>query len=527
MTTSKVLLVQNSISTAKIIGAILEANNFHVIDTVQNMQDAVARVKDQNPDLIIMNLKQNGDEDQIDKIQNIMLQFSIPVIFLTGNNDNFLKITEKLLPYNFLTKPFKSNDLISAVKISLYMHGMTAKIKESEEQLRAIQSAIATILIGVSVNDTIYLWNNIAEKTFGLTTSEALGKLLIQCEVNWDKEKLYEGIAQSIVDNKPVKLDEIRFINTENKTRFLDIIVNPVKDKHGKLNGFLITGEDISDRKQLEQRLSHAKKLESIGRLSSGIAHEINTPTQYIFDNILFLKNSFLHLTEIVKQNNNLIEDYKYNDKLESIVKDLKSMISKYNIEYLKDEIPKAIDQSIEGLDRISGIVRSMTQFSNPETDKKIPLDINKAIDNTITITRNEWKYCSNLSVNYEKALPPISCYPWEFNHVILNLITNASDAIKEKIGPNPKEKGKIDITTSTEGNMAIITIKDNGSGIPEEIKDRIFDPFFTTKDVGKGTGQGLSIAYDVIVNKHSGKLDVESKVGKGTTFTICLAIKN
>ena len=199
--------------------------------------------------------------------------------------------------------------------------------------------------------------------------------------------------------------------------------------------------------------------------------------------------------------------------------------MQKNNIEYLTSEIPKAIDQSIEGLNRIANIVQSIKQFSHPGTNTKVPIDINNAIENTITITRNEWKYSSDIVSHYDEKMPPVLCYPWEFNQVILNLITNASDAIKEKVGPNPKEKGVIDVRTGTKENWAVIEISDTGTGIPENIKTKIFNPFFTTKGIGKGTGQGLSIAYDIIVNKHDGNINFETKQGQGTKFIIQIPI--
>ena len=249
-----------------------------------------------------MDLKLNSKVNQIDIIQKINSIFKMPVVFLIDSIEkNELEKINKLLPYSLLKKPFKSSDLIFTLKASLYIHEMTVKVKESEEQLYAILSALVTILIGVSVNDEITLWNNIAEITFGIPASIAIGNLLIQCGINWDWERIYEGIAHSIADDKPVKLDDLPFINADKKDGFLDIRVNPIKDKQSKLNGFLITGEDITKRKQLEQQLSQAQKLESIGRLSAGIAHEINTPTQYLTDNIYFLKDSFSNLLEIQK----------------------------------------------------------------------------------------------------------------------------------------------------------------------------------------------------------------------------------
>jgi len=192
---------------------------------------------------------------------------------------------------------------------------------------------------------------------------------------------------------------------------------------------------------------------------------------------------------------------------------------------YLQEEIPQAIDQSLEGLERIAKIVRSMKEFSHPGMDEKTPIDINQAIETTINVSRNEWKYHADIETDLDPGLPNVSCLPGEINQVLLNLIVNAAHAIVNVVGESG-DKGLIRISTRLDGAWAEIRVSDTGTGIPEEIKQRIFDPFFTTKMVGKGTGQGLAIAYSVVVDKHGGVIDLESEEGKGTTFIISLPLE-
>jgi signal transduction histidine kinase len=192
----------------------------------------------------------------------------------------------------------------------------------------------------------------------------------------------------------------------------------------------------------------------------------------------------------------------------------------------MKEEIPKALNQSLDGTNRISKIVRAMKDFSHPGAEGKKPIDLNRAIESTTTVARNEWKYVANVITDLDSTMPLVPCLPGEINQVILNLVINAAHAIGDAIGPEVGQKGTITISTRKEGEWMEMRIADTGTGIPEAARTKIFDPFFTTKEVGKGTGQGLAIAHDVIVNKHGGTLTYETTPGKGTTFMIRLPLE-
>jgi signal transduction histidine kinase len=191
---------------------------------------------------------------------------------------------------------------------------------------------------------------------------------------------------------------------------------------------------------------------------------------------------------------------------------------------YLKKEIPKAILQSKEGIQRVSTIVQAMKEFSHPGSKEKAFHDLNKIIETTITVTRNEWKYCAEVVTHLDPNLPPVFCLPDEIGQVFLNILINAAHAIADK-STHDTEKGCITISTHRLPMHVEVHITDTGSGIPENIRARVFDPFFTTKGVGKGTGQGLAISHDVIEKKHGGTISFTSETGKGTTFTLRLPI--
>jgi signal transduction histidine kinase len=255
-------------------------------------------------------------------------------------------------------------------------------------------------------------------------------------------------------------------------------------------------------------QLVQAQKLESIGQLAAGIAHEINTPTQFIGDNLRFLEDAFGELMPMLAQR-----------RLSSA----SAAAGKVELEYLVDEIPKAIAQSLEGVERVANIVRSMKEFSHPGTDEMQPVDLNKALECTLTVCRNEWKYVADVVTDFDPRLPPVDCLPGACNQVFLNLIINAAHAIADKQGDNSAEKGTITVSTRADGEWAEVRVSDTGTGIAEEHRTKVFDPFFTTKEVGRGTGQGLAIARSVIVDKHRGTLSFDTEVGRGTTFIVRL----
>jgi signal transduction histidine kinase len=276
----------------------------------------------------------------------------------------------------------------------------------------------------------------------------------------------------------------------------------------------------------LELQLAQAQKLESIGQLAAGIAHEINTPTQYVGDNLEFLQYAFEDFSRVCEICDGVLAAAKGSSLTGATIADMEAKLADINVEYLRVQVPKAIQQSLDGVKRVASIVRAMKEFSHPGTGEKARIDLNAAIESTVTVSRNEWKYVADVVTEYDAGLPYVNCLPGELNQVILNVIVNAAHAIGDVVGSGSKGKGKITIRTRRDGDFAEIAISDTGSGIPENIRGRIFDPFFTTKHVGRGTGQGLAIAHNVVVERHGGYITFKTEVGQGTTFFIRLPIE-
>lgn len=295
--------------------------------------------------------------------------------------------------------------------------------------------------------------------------------------------------------------------------------------QEGEQSAAVVTFRDITQRRLLEMRLRQAQKLESIGQLAAGIAHEINTPTQYIGDNIRFLKDVFEDLSPVLAVCREAHEALQHGQSPAELLQRAATVFASLDVDYLSREIPLAIQQSLEGLERVARIVRSMKEFSHPGGEEKQAIDLNRAIESTLTVSRNEWKYVADVETDLDPNLPPVWCLPGDINQVLLNLIVNAAHAIAEKNGNDRSQKGKIAISTRHDQQWVEIRISDTGVGIPPHIRDKVYDPFFTTKPVGRGTGQGLAIAHAVVTERHGGTIDFESQVGHGTTFIVRLPL--
>ncbi len=341
---------------------------------------------------------------------------------------------------------------------------------------------------------------------------------LITCGINW---QVLEG--------------EGNFTTKDGRHIPVSFRLTPIIDATDEYKGILAIMTDMREvirekeqKRLVELQLRQAQKLEAIGHLAAGIAHELNTPIQFVGDNINFLNDTFNDFIALFRD---CSERLGKEDNAKEITQEEASAIrekfEEIDFEYLAAEIPAAFEQSQDGIKRISDIVRAMKEFSHPGSGERGAIDINKAIMNTVTIARNEWKYVAEVKLELDKEMPMVPCYEGEFKQVILNILVNAAHAIGDVVKTGDSStKGEIIITTRADRQWAYIDIADTGAGIPEKCRNKVFDPFFTTKEPGRGTGQGLAISYDVIVNKHHGKIDFETKEGKGTVFHLCLPME-
>lgn len=314
-------------------------------------------------------------------------------------------------------------------------------------------------------------------------------------------------------------------LQTVDGERIFRALSSPVYDGEDNLTAVVQILEDITERLTVERELRQAQKLEAIGQLAAGIAHEINTPMQYLGDNIRFLDDAFNDLIMVYGKYDRLLETFKTQHPEAELVAELEKTVQQVDLPYLFEEIPQTIRQSLDGVDRVGAIVRAMREFSHPGSEEKVAIDINRALDNTLIVSRNEWKYVADVETDFAANLPLLRCLPGEINQVFLNIIINAAHAIGDVTDGGRTGKGCIRVSTSVHDQWLEVRIADTGGGIPEAVRDRIFDPFFTTKEIGKGTGQGLAIARSVVVDKHQGTIRFATEAGKGTTFIVRLPL--
>jgi len=403
-------------------------------------------------------------------------------------------------------------------------------LKSSEAKYRELVENANSIILRLDNEGRITFFNEFAQKFFGWPAAEIIGRPAVGTIV---PETESTGRDLTLMIKEIVEPDNGRTYNeNENIKRngervWVAWANKAVADEDGRMTGLLCVGTDITERKELERQLLQAQKLESIGQLAAGIAHEINTPIQYVGDNTRFLRDAFEDLIQVLGSCGRLSQEVREGRSTTETAKEVEEAIREADLDYLSEEIPKAIDQTLEGVGRVASIVRAMKEFSHPGTENKTPVDINQAIQSTVTVTRNEWKYVAEMELELDPSLPLVPVLPGEFNQVILNMIINSAQAIGEVVGEGSEEKGRITISTSLKNKELEVRVSDTGCGIPGAIRDRVFDPFFTTKEVGQGTGQGLAIARSVIVDKHAGSLRLESEEGRGTTFRILLPISD
>jgi PAS domain S-box-containing protein len=295
-----------------------------------------------------------------------------------------------------------------------------------------------------------------------------------------------------------------------------------LRDQDGNPTVGIGVAHDITRRKHLEMSLSQALKLEAVGRLAAGIAHEINTPVQFVGDSVHFVREAVSDLFGLLARYGRLREVA--SAWAPELSEELSAAEQEADVGYLAQQIPRSLDRALDGLERVATIVRGMKDFGHPDQKDKAPADLNRALGATLAIARNEYKYVAEVETEFGE-LPPVICHVGELNQVFLNLIVNAAHAIGDVVR-GTESKGLIRVRTWAEERSVLVAISDTGGGIPEDVRDKIFEPFFTTKEVGRGTGQGLAIARNVIVEKHGGGITFETQIGHGTTFFVRLPVE-
>jgi PAS domain S-box-containing protein len=339
----------------------------------------------------------------------------------------------------------------------------------------------------------------------------------------WEDEGDWREFHQKLTARGKVCADDVRMKKHDGTPLWAAVTAVAVGDGYGQvqhINGLI---RDITKQRLLQEQLAQAQKLEAMGQLAAGIAHEINTPTQFVGDNMRFVEEGLETVFSLLDRYRELLARADPTDEMQA---ELRAAEQQADLAYLREDLPAAARQSLEGVGRVVEIVRAMKDFSHPDRVEKVPTDLNKTIESTVTLARNEWKYVAEMEMDFDPDLPAVPVLPGDFKQVVLNLLINAAHAIGDALGERGEQKGTIRVSTRRDGDWAEVRVADTGTGIPPQIRQKVFDLFFTTKEAGKGTGQGLAISRAVIVEKHGGTISFETEMGRGTTFIVRVPVR-
>jgi signal transduction histidine kinase/CheY-like chemotaxis protein len=529
-----ILIVEDESSFRKVLLRALEAKGFLALEAA-NCREAMLAATREVPDLIICDVEMpdGTGHDVFDALKAKTATSAIPFIFMTGMNDpNELRRSMEQGADDFLAKPFRVDSLLAAVETRLRRSTMLRdQSAQTEKRLQAIVEANPDLVAMADMNTRQILYlNQAGRKILHLgdiedSTSLGLGDIYPPAAL----ERILGAIIPTVMQKGIWTGESPLLTRLKVEVPMLQVVIAH-KSPDGGVEFVSINAHDLTERKkvekerhQMEIQLRHAQKLESIGQLAAGIAHEINTPTQFIGDNLRFMQDAFNDLLGLLGQFHVLLEAARSQSFAPGPTGKIEQTIQTIDLPDLEKEIPQAIGQALSGVQRVAKIVQAMKDFSHPGNETKMPVDLNRSIESTLTVCRNEWKYVADLQTDFDLSLPLVSCLPGEFNQAILNIVVNAAHAITDKVGD--KGQGIIGVSTRRQGDKVEIRISDTGTGIPEAARGKIFDPFFTTKEVGKGSGQGLAISRSVVVDKHQGEIFFETETGRGTTFVIRLPL--
>jgi PAS domain S-box-containing protein len=381
--------------------------------------------------------------------------------------------------------------------------------------LAGIVDSLPLFLISEGADGRVELWNRVAEQVFGIAAPDAVGRMLRELPLDLDWAAIDARLAELGGGGGDVCRRRADGGETLLNLRLVQL------DDVGA-GSRLWTGADVGAQRVAERHQVQDQKLQSIGQLAAGIAHEINTPMQFVGDNTRFLSGAFSDLSELVREQRAALGGLTLDPAAAAALAEAER---RADLGFLLEEVPKAIAQTLDGVERVTRIVKAMKEFSHPGAEELTPTDLNHAIESTTTVSRNEWKYVADLNLDLEEGLAPVPIMPGGFNQVVLNLVVNAAHAIGDVVAKSGG-KGCITITTRDLGEAVQVTVADTGTGIPEAVRGCIFDPFFTTKEVGKGTGQGLAIVRAEVVGKLGGTIALRTATEgpeRGTAFILTI----
>ncbi|HVU01434.1 MAG TPA: response regulator [Polyangiaceae bacterium] len=520
------------------------------VEAADDAETALAALNRLSFDVILSDLDLPGI-DGIELISRVRERdLDVPVVVITGN-PSLETATEAMErgAMRYLVKPIEIEALVRVANDALRVHreAMARRhadellrkalaLKESAEQrargaeqaqealtgtLDAVMECAPAFIIAVDRAGRIQFINKVLD---AFTMEEVIGSdfLLYMPPADHDAQR---ARLRRVVETGVAETYETSVGVAGEDTRWFSAHMGPMR-VHGEIVGAVLVSQDITELKRTQADFVAAQRLAAVGTLAAGIAHEINTPIQFVNDSVHFLRDAAKDVAVLLDRLTSLRRLVSSGASAEELREALEAATvaeEDADLDYLRERMPAAFERCVDGLERVTNIVRSMKEFAHPAQHDMAHVDLNRAVSNTLTIARNEYKYVADLETDFAE-IPPVKCHVNDINQVVLNLVVNAAHAIDDVV-KGTEQKGRIRVTTRADGDDVVIAVADTGKGIPDAIAHRIFEPFFTTKEVGKGTGQGLALAWAVVKGKHGGDLRFSSKVGEGTTFFVRLPV--
>jgi PAS domain S-box-containing protein len=394
--------------------------------------------------------------------------------------------------------------------------------READEDVRQLLAAVEQVdqmMLITDADGVIQYVNQAFERTTGYARREAVGQRPSLLSSGQHDGAFYHELWETIKrgDTWTGHFTNMRKDGTLFKAAST---VCPIRDMLGRVCNFVQVARDVTDQAALERQLEEARKLESIGRLAHGIAHEINTPMQFVGDNLRFLQDGFARIEAFLRQREAAVAA-----AADDLARGTSSTSDETDVKDLLSEVPSAIKDCLDGVERVSRIVRAMNEFAHGTDETKRRCDLNRVVENAIEVARHRWRFVAKIVTDFAQELPLVMCVPGALNQVFLNLIVNAAQAVASVVGNGSERKGVITVSTRQLQDAVEVRVRDTGTGIPPDIARHIFDPFFTTKDVGEGTGQGLALAHNIVVHRCKGRIWYEPTGDGGATFVVRLPL--
>jgi two-component system, NtrC family, sensor kinase len=541
----KILVADDDAISRLRLSALLSSWRYEAIEVGDGIEACrVLKDEPEAPKLAILDWIMPGMDgiDVVHEVRKVAQRVPPYLILLTGldsTNDTVRGLEAGADEY--IKKPFKPEELRARLQVGARIvqlqTALAERVSEAEAALDARKLAEEALqrseersrLLFATIPHPIWVYdpktleflevNGAAVRHYGYDREEFLGMKITDI---LPREEVREPLADVAAPHAgPQASGQWKHRTKEGKVIDVEISSHPLA-LEGR-QAVMLVAQDVTERKRLEVELRLAQKLEAVGGLAAGIAHELNTPIQFVGDNTRFLEEAFEAGQRLTDSYRSVYQAAQSGAVSSELLEAVRQAEEKEEADYYREEVPKALEQTLDGVNRVATIVRAMKEFAHPSQTDMALGDLNKAIANTLVVARNELKYVADVETDFGE-LPPVRCNLGDLNQVFLNLLVNAAHAIADK-NQGSGSRGTIRIKTWQDGENAVIAISDTGCGIPENIRDRIFDPFFTTKEVGRGTGQGLAISRSIVMDKHGGSLAFESQVGQGTTFYISLPV--